>query len=119
LSTVWVAVVPLEISEVGANPVGRYPVGRCVGLVEQPPAIQPLQPPAIAIDDPAVCIFGVFGPRTTFFEQVAGNQGGLPQAPIDLRPFLERLATPVRILMKEPGHRTAAFLRSFSIVSSK
>jgi hypothetical protein len=111
--------MPLEISEVGADPVEGYPVSRRVRRIELAVAVEPLQPATVTIDDAAIGIFGARRPRAALFEQVAGHQGGLPQPPVDLRPFLERFAAPVRILMKEAGHRTAGFSRSFNIVSSK
>jgi len=112
-------VMPLEIGQVAVNPRSSYSITRKMGWVEFASAIEPLQPTAVAVDDPAVRIFGVSRARTTFLEQVAGNKGGLPQTSVRLRPLLEGLAAPVRILMKVSGHRVLSFSRNFEITPSK
>ena len=109
-------VMPLEIAKVSANPGRGYTIGRWAGRIEQPLAIEPLQPTAIAIDDPAVGVFSKSGARAAFIEHIAANQRDLPQTPVRFRPFLERLAPPVRIVVKDPGHRSVSFLRNFRIV---
>ena len=106
-------VISREIGKVSANPVWGYTIGRWAGWIEQILAIEPLQPTAIAIDDPAVGIFGKSGARATFIEHIADHKRGLPPTPVRFGPFLERLTAAFRILMKYPVHRSFSFMRNF------
>ena len=101
-------VVFLEIGDVGADPGRGNAVGRRTGRVEQPLAIEPSQPAAVAIDGVAVGVLAMAGPGTAVFEQIAGHQGGLPKKAIRLRaiprsPLQRRSGSRCRILVMWPS----------------